>query len=364
MTVIGRRRGVEAIRQEGLDLRDAEGASTAIRSIRAAVSIAEAFHGAHRESDEAESGRAILPLGRGEGPVFDAVLLTVKSYDTAAALDEMEGVGAGLTVRMPVVLSLQNGVGNEEAVAARFAPHRVIAGTVTAPVEVIRPGVVQVTKSRYAIGLSPWERRPGASVPAGLGPRGAADAFNAAGIPTRIYGDAKAMKWTKLLMNMIGNATSAILAEPPSAFLNDTRIANLEISALREALGVMAAAGIRPTNLERYPLGTLAPFLRFGPRLLLREALRRAVAGGRGGKMPSLYMDLEAGKQGSEVDWYNGAIVRKGAEVGAETPVNRLLLQTVTRLAEEPELRAAWRGKRALLAERFAAACRGRGEER
>ena len=72
--------------------------------------------------------------------------------------------------------------------------------------------------------------------------------------------------------------------------------------------------------------------------------------------MPSLFLDLESGKRGSEVGWYNGAIVRKGVEVGIETPVNRLLTQTVRQLAAEPQLRSVWRGN----FERLAAAT---GEE-
>ena len=60
--------------------------------------------------------------------------------------------------------------------------------------------------------------------------------------------------------------------------------------------------------------------------------------------MPSLFLDLEAGKSGSEVGWYNGAVVRQGGEVGIKTPVNRLLTETVHQLTAEPQLRAAWRG--------------------
>ena len=112
---------------------------------------------------------------------------------------------------------------------------------------------------------------------------------------------------------------------------------------------MMAAANIRPLNVEKYPLGALAPLLRYGPRALLRPALQRIVGGARGGKMPSLFLDLEAGKRASEIGWYNGAIVRKGEQVGIETPVNRLLTQTVQQLVAEPQLRAAWRGKFARL---------------
>ncbi|MCY4409060.1 MAG: ketopantoate reductase family protein [Caldilineaceae bacterium] len=320
VTLVGRARTSAALQARGLKLHAADGAVQTVRTVGAAASVREAF----------------------PAP-YDIVVFAVKSYDTAAALDELVSIGSTLP---PNILSLQNGVGNENEIAARFGAQRVVAGTITAPVEVREPGVVQVTKPGFAIGLAEFcesseakEANPRASLLTSLSSQ-----FSAAGLPTKVYEDAQAMKWSKLLMNMIGNATSAILAEPPGVTFADPRITNLEIDALREALRVMAAANIRPLNMEKYPLGTLAPLLRFGPRALLRPALHRIVGGARGGKMPSLFLDLEAGKSGSEVGWYNGAVVRLGGDVGIETPVNRLLTETVQQLAAEPQSRSAWRG--------------------
>lgn len=355
VTLVGRARTAAALRARGLELRDSEGAAQTIRSLVAAASVREAFlsqnQGSLRGPESIET--ATLPTR------FDLVILAVKSYDTAAALDELVEAAAMGAAPLPPVLSLQNGVGNEEAIAARLGPTSAIAGTITAPVEVLEPATVQVTKPGYAIGLAPWN----AASPANAGrrnedgvsknkvsPAAISQCFASAGIPANVYADAPGMKWSKLLMNMIGNATSAILAQPPGVTLAETRIANLEIDALREALQVMAAAGIPPMNVEKYPLGALAPLLRFGPRALLRPALHRIVGGARGGKMPSLFLDLDAGKNGSEIGWYNGAIVAKGEEVGVETPVNLLLTQTVRQLVDEPQLRAAWRGNYARLA--------------
>ena len=330
VTLVGRARTTAAVQARGLELHAADGFVQTIRSVGAVASVREAFP-----------------------TPYHLAILAVKSYDTATALDELASVESTLP---PTILSLQNGVGNENEIAARFGPQRVVAGTITAPVEVREPGVVQVTKPGFAIGLAEYR---GESEEAGINSHSSlltslSSQFAAAGLPTNVYEDAHGMKWSKLLMNMIGNATSAILAEPPGATFADPRITNLEIDALREALRVMAAANIRPLNVEKYPLGTLAPLLRFGPRALLRPALHRIVGGARGGKMPSLFLDLEAGKSGSEVGWYNGAVVRQGGEVGIKTPVNRLLTETVHQLAAEPKLRAAWRGN----FERLAAAAK------
>ena len=331
VTLVGRARTASALQARGLELYAADSAVERVPSVSAVASVQEAF----------------------PGP-YDIAVLAVKSYDTATVLDEMAAAAAEPP---PAILSLQNGVGNEEEIAARFGPQRVIAGTITAPVEVREPGVVQVTKPKFAVGLadfSPESEEAGGNTQSSL-LTPLSSSFSSAGLPTKVYNDAHSMKWSKLLMNMIGNATSAILAEPPAITFADPRIADLEIDALREALRVMAAAGIRPLNVEKYPLRTLAPLLRFGPRLLLRSALHRVVGGARGGKMPSLFLDLESGKRGSEVGWYNGAIVRKGLEVGIETPINRLLTETVQQLAAESSLRPGWRGN----FEQLAAAARG-----
>ncbi len=320
VTLVGRARTAAALQTGGLLLYAADGTVELVHSVNAVASVREAFPG-----------------------TYDAAVLAVKSYDTATVLDEMAPLEALLP---PAILSLQNGVGNEERIAARFGPQRVLAGTITAPVEVIDPGAVQVTKPAFAIGLADFRGNGGNGGDAGSGSllSSLASSFSSAGLPARVHSDARSMKWSKLLMNMIGNAASAILAEPPGVTFADARIADLEIDALREALRVMAAAGIRPLNVEKYLLGTLAPLLRFGPRPLLRTALHRIVGGARGGKMPSLFLDLELGKRGSEVAWYNGAVVRQGAEFGVDTPVNRLLTETVQQLAADPQLRAGWRG--------------------
>lgn len=331
VTLVGRARTSAALQTRGLELYAADGVVERVPTVSAVASVQEAF----------------------PGP-YDIALLAVKSYDTATVLDEMTAAAAKFP---PPVLSLQNGVGNEEQIAAHFGPQRVLAGTITAPVEVKAPGVVQVTKPNFAIGLASFHKDgddAGSNSHASLLTT-LSSTFSSAGLPAKVYNDAHSMKWSKLLMNMIGNATSAILAEPPAVTFADPRIADLEIDALREALRVMAAAGIRPLNVEKYPLRTLAPLLRFGPRSLLRSALHRVVGGARGGKMPSLFLDLESGKKGSEVGWYNGAVVRKGVEVGIGTPVNRLLTETVQQLAAEPGLRAGWRGN----FQRLAAAARG-----
>lgn len=51
------------------------------------------------------------------------------------------------------------------------------------------------------------------------------------------------MKWTKVLMNLLGNAASAILDESPRTIFTEAKLVDLEIDALRETLAVMRGTG-------------------------------------------------------------------------------------------------------------------------
>jgi 2-dehydropantoate 2-reductase len=319
VTLVGRERFVSAVRQHGLRMRIGD-ITERVDGARPVASINEA-----------------LWLAAEDKMAYDVAILTVKSYDTEDALVELAAASEANQLPVPAVLSLQNGVGNEEAIAARFGADKVIAGAITAPVEAPEPGLIHVTRPKFVVGLARWDPHLDENLFQQIG-----QALDAAGISVTVYQAAQAMKWTKLLMNMIGNATSAILAQPPGRIFADPRLAGLEIDALREALAVMQAAGIAPVNVEKYPLGTLAPFLRYAPKFLLRPALSRVVGGARGGKMPSLYLDLARGNTQNEIIWYNGAVMRKGAEMGMATPVNRALTEIVLQIAENSALWSLW----------------------
>ncbi|MCB0046753.1 MAG: ketopantoate reductase family protein [Caldilineaceae bacterium] len=330
VTLAGRPRTVETVREHGLYLEDESGRRR-IEDIHVTGSLSDAF---------AQTKDA-----------FDLAVLTVKSYDTAAAVNEFADAAERYGHTIPIVVSLQNGVGNEETLAARIGPERVIAGTITTPVSIPQPGVIRVDRPQYTVGLSDWQ--PGA-------PQPDADTVRTllaqAGFSATCYAHARGMKWTKLLMNMAGNATSAILGVPPDQVYARNKMADLEIDAWREALRVMAAAGIPPQNVGSYPFKTLAPFIRFAPRRVLRPILRKRIGKARGGKMPSLYLDLESGKGRSEVEWLNGAVVSAGRAAGVATPVNQALTGTLLRLVDDPTQRADWRENYARLAEAGAGA--------
>lgn len=270
---------------------------------------------------------------------FDLAVLTVKSYDTENALHELVAASRACGHALPTVVSLQNGIGNEEAISSILGPAYAIAGNITTPVTVVAPGHIQINKADHKIGLSRWHPAVSQSHF-----DMAHQALQQAGFSVVLYADAQGLKWTKVLMNMVGNATSAILAQPPEVVFEEKQLIDIEIEAWREALAVMRAANIPPVNIGSYAFSQWAPLIRWAPKGLLRPIMRAQVGRGRGGKMPSLYLDLEKGKRKSEVEWYNGAIAKAGQEVGVSTPINKMLNNVLMEIVHKPDRWDFWRG--------------------
>ena len=258
------------------------------------------------------------------GAGYDFILLTVKSPDTARAAQQLVA-GAGISDQSWLV-SFQNGIGNEEQLVEIFSSRPVITGTLTIPIQSPEPGLIQVSKAKGGIGVAPLAN----SQPVGR----LAEALHEAGLTTQTYADYRAMKWSKLMLNIVTNASCAILNQPPLDIIARPELFELELAALRECGQVMAAQGIRAVRLPGYPVDWLARLVmaEWLPATLKRAILRPLMASGRGSKMPSLQMDLAAGRATSEINALNGAIVRAGQRWGVATPVNQALTKILSGL--------------------------------
>jgi len=260
----------------------------------------------------------------------DVVLFAVKGFDLEAAL-------AGLpewpsTAR----LTVQNGVGGEELAATTHPAAPLIAGSLTASVELGADRVVH------------WRRTGGIGLAAVRGDVGGpvdrlVTAWSAGGLPARRYPDWAAMKWSKLLANLVANATTALLDSDPAAVYGDRRLFEVERAQLREALAVMQRRALTPVALPGAPVPWLARSVAL-PGWLVRPVLRRIVGGARGGKSPSLRLHLAARGGASEVAWLNGGVAREGDRLGVRTPVNAALAGLVAAAATDPALRDRLRG--------------------
>lgn len=261
---------------------------------------------------------------------FDLAVYALKAYHVDRVISDLREV----TDRFPPVLCLQNGVGIENRLAGALGWERILPGTITTAVSKTRTGVVSVENQR------------------GIGVGGAhplavqlVDVLKAAGLSTRRYPDWRAMKWSKLYTNLIGNASSAILDMTPFEIYSSRAGYQLEVRQLNEALAVMKSQDLQPVQLPGIPVKLLSLLIRTLPGVLGRAVLSRILGGGRGGKMPSFHIDLETGREVSEVGWLNGAVAQHGQERGIPTPTNRLLTETLQKIIQGDLPRRSYVGK-------------------
>lgn len=262
----------------------------------------------------------------------DVVVLTVKAYQTADALDLL----APFLQRGARVVTLQNGLGNEEAIARAVGAARTVSGAFTLSASLLRPGVVRQNTADGGVALAP--------VGEGAAPADFTAALLQAGFRVETFPEYRAMKWSKLLLNILGNATSAILDLAPSEIARNSRLFALERDAFREAVHVMQGVGLQPVALPGYPVPALVRVMG-APAWIARRIVGPKLGGGRGAKMPSLWEDLDRGRERSEVEVLNGAVAREGEVLGISTPVNTLLTDVLVALAAGRRSREEFRRK-------------------
>jgi 2-dehydropantoate 2-reductase len=283
------------------------------------------IHEPHGRAIAARAARAAR-LADVAGPP-DLVVLAVKMFDLGAALDDL-AAWPGVPV-----LTIQNGIGAEEIASAARPGAPLVGGSLTSPVE--RPGLAEVRwrgRGGIALAVVAGDAAPTADWLAG--------SFAAMGLPTLRVADARAMKWSKLLANLVGNALSALADRDPGDVYADPVLFDLERRQLLETLAVMRAARIPVVALPGADVRLLALAIRL-PAPVSRAVLRRIVGGARSGKSPSLRLHLQSSAGPTEAAWLNGAVARAGALVGVPTPVNACLAGLLDRVVVDPVLRAS-----------------------
>lgn len=269
----------------------------------------------------------------------DLAIVAVKAYDTIAARDTLRRAlrDPGATT----IVTPQNGIGNEEILSAEFGPDAIVSAALTVPLERDAAGVVRAAKGG-GIAFAP------------LGTARSHNwllaAFAATGLPTTAASDYRSLKWSKLALNIVANASCAILDMLPERLVREDRIFALEIRALREVRATMKALGIAPMDLPRYPVRALLALATL-PTPAARIALGSRIASGRGSKPPSLLLDLRSAKHRTEVDALNGAVARAARDAGVPAPVNAALARILSDIAHLPQLWAKYRERPSTLAD-------------
>ena len=232
--------------------------------------------------------------------IMDLVIVLVKSFHTEEALRAAENIIGPETL----VMSLQNGLGNEETIAGIVGRGRVIGGKTYVGGGILGPGRVSagVKGKKTVIG----------ELDGGLTDRieKIADEFNRAGLETEVSRNIVGTIWDKLLVNVATGAVTAITGLAYDELYQMQELADVAQAAVSEAIAVADASGVA--------LDTRDP----------AEVWRRASAGLPADFKTSMLLGLERGLR-SEIDYISGAVVRYGARANVPTPVNRTLAACV-----------------------------------
>ena len=226
----------------------------------------------------------------GRNLTADLAIVTVKSFDTAAAAETLA------TGSYDAVLSLQNGMGNEERLATALESP-VLAGTASYGALLREPGVIECT----GIGDVVLGARVGGSSTRATR---IGDLFSAAGLETTVADDMPRRLWEKLAVNAGINAVTALTrTENGSVLANEAN--GLSRAAARETARVARADDVELSN----PVAI---------------DVMESVAGDTAANTSSMHQDVLAERR-TEIDAINGFVVDRGSELGLETPTNRLL---------------------------------------
>ncbi|MBE0618651.1 MAG: 2-dehydropantoate 2-reductase [Proteobacteria bacterium] len=249
------------------------------------------------------------PLARGIGP-FDLVQVSVKGYDTARAAEDLLPLLGPRTA----VLSVQNGLGNLELLAAAAGPERIIGGVTAHSGQAVSAGRV-----RWAGGAGPLLAiGPFAPVPGlRLGPvlERLAASLSALGFEVETLEDVAPALWRKLIANVSTNPLAALTGRTAAQLLASPYLCRLIDLLAAEAATVARARGLVFPELTRPG-----------------EFCRRALAAARDNKI-SMLQDVEARKP-TEIGSLNEALCREGTRLGVQTPAHHVITLLVRALEE------------------------------
>ena len=224
-------------------------------------------------------------------------LVLVKSYQTARAAYEL----APVLAPDGVVITLQNGLGNLEALEAALGRGRVVQGVTAQGATMVGAGEVRhAGHGPTTIATSPT-RTPVLEDFVGL--------LNQAGLAAQLSDDVTALQWGKLGVNAGINPLTAVL-RVPNGFLAENEAAN----------SVMCAAAEETAAVARQ-LGITLPYSDAAARVT-------EVAEKTAGNFSSMLQDVLRGAP-TEIDAINGAVANYGRQSGVPTPLNDELWRQV-----------------------------------
>lgn len=214
-------------------------------------------------------------------------LVLVKSWQTERAAGQLHTALA----KDGLALTLQNGLGNRETLIRDLGPDRVSLGITTTGATLLGPGRVKVGGE----GVVSMEQNQA------LGPLEAA--LRESNFTVRVVEDAQSLVWGKLVINAAINPLTALLQIPNGELLSHPKARRMMGALARETAEVAAAEKVH---------------LPFGDPVSAAEEVARKTAK----NLSSMFQDVRRGAP-TEIDAICGAIIKRGAKHGIQTPYNK-----------------------------------------
>lgn len=229
-------------------------------------------------------------------PPCELAIVATKSLHTTDAVTAARAALAGAAV-----VSVQNGVGNEELIA-EVVP-RVMRGTIVTAGAVTAPGTVRYDAPGDSW-IGPFEPKPATVDEIEV----LARLLNQGGLRTHAVPDARGPQWTKVVFNAATSPLAALTGLTVGQVCTDPALRTQVAILIAEARAVCAAAGIVLTR---------------DPAEAVDEAIREAFR-----HKPSMLQDVLA-RRPTEIDVLNGGIADEGRRVGVATPAHDAMVALV-----------------------------------
>jgi 2-dehydropantoate 2-reductase len=225
------------------------------------------------------------------GPV-DFVLFCVKAYDNAAAAEQIRPLIGPETV----VLSVQNGIDNEQQIGDVIGPEHILGCVSYVSSTIQSPGVIAQTGGPGTLVFG--EMQGGTSTRT----EALQSTLQNSGITAELHSDIQVALWQKFLGICGVNGVTALTRLPMGEIVACKETHNLMRGTMQEVEAVARASGVD------LPEGCVDQSMDFF------SSMEPSVRG-------SMYYDLAAGRR-LELEVLNGSVVRLGSENGIPTPIN------------------------------------------
>lgn len=247
--------------------------------------------------------------------VIDAAIMLCKGWANEPAARSIEHA---LLPTSPVV-TIQNGLGNDVALARVLGPDRIVSGTTTAGAHRPEPGIVDVSPITSA-GRSTTQLGPpsgGAAISGAT--TDLADALTAAGLPCSILPDTDVVIWTKLAMAATAGPLTAAMGATVEEMTASPTAMVLYRSMFEEIVALAGASGVTLDSPAIWD-HAMETYRAVGPHTT------------------SMADDFASGRR-SEIDSFCVEISRLGKTHGVPTPAHDAIGQLLVAREERGGLR-------------------------